>query len=135
MIQSGSNILMQGDPIMSAGKQYDGWIIVTGQDFRQKLVVRDASQPKISNPDSSCSNPSAPTRIFPPKDLTGWTAKMDIRATAAVSGTLIKSLVSGSGITLGTPDPADGTVELFIDSTETKAAPFTNYKGARVFYD
>ena len=49
-------------------------------------------------------------------DLTGYTAKMDIRQ--SVGGTLIKALASGSGITLG---GAAGTITLTISATDTAA--------------
>lgn len=120
---------------MSVAKKYDGWSIVTGQDFREKFIVRDPTQAKIANPDYNSCDPNSPKKIYPPKDLTGWTVKMDIRAAADVSSALVKALVTGAGITLGSPTPTDGTVELFIDSLETKAAPFTTYKGKNVYFD
>jgi len=116
---------------MSAVK-YDGWEIVTGQDFRQKIILRDTTKPKIKNPNYSSCNPDSKEYIYPPKDLTDCTGKMDIRVANDSTSELIISLETGAGMTFGSPDPIDGTIELFIDNTVT--AGFIPYKG-RVYFD
>ncbi len=116
--------------------EYNGWGIITGQDFHEKFIVRDPTKPKIPNPDyvaGCCSG--TPEFIYPPKDLTNVSGKMDIREKADSTSTLLKSLTIGNGMTFGSPDPLDGSVDLFIDSTETKAPPITSYKGKTVFFD
>lgn len=120
---------------MSDAVKYEGWSIVTGQDFHEKIVVRDPTQPKIKNPDYHSCDPSSPEKIYPPKDLTGWQGKMDIRAEPDSSSPLLKSLENGDGLTFGSPDPTDGTIDLFIDNTETKTTPISDYKGKRVYFD
>ena len=120
---------------MTTGVQYDGWVIVTGQDFREKIIVRDTTQDKITNPDWDKCEPESQQKIHPPKDLTGWTAKMDIRVSKSFESDLIKSLSSGLGITIGSPDPVDGSLEIFIDNTETKIDPILEYAGKSVYYD
>jgi len=120
---------------MQQAVRYDGWSIITGMDFREKLVIRDPTQEKISNPDYDKCDPQSQQKIYPPKDLTDWDAKMDIRVGNGSNTGLVKSLSVGSGITIGTPDPVDGTIELFIDNTETKSAPIIDSAGKSVYFD
>lgn len=118
--------------------EYNGWCIVIGQDFRQKFVVKDPSLPKVDNPDYDSDYPedpiTNPKQIFQPKDLTGYSAKMTIRQQNNLTSDELITLEVGSGITLGSPTPTDGTVELFIDSTVTDDAEFTGNVGDN-YYD
>lgn len=54
-------------------------------------------------------------------DLTGWTARMQIRR--KVGGAIWHEMTHGNGITLG----ADGTVNLFIDHTVTEDPAWDAY--------
>lgn len=121
--------------------EYNGWCIVLGQDFRQKFVVKDPSLPQVDNPDYDPDYPEDITNrklIYQPKDLTGWDAKMTIRDAAGLSGNEIITLDTPAGatngITIGSVDPTDGTIELFIDNTVTEIAPFIDNVG-NVYYD
>ncbi len=117
-------------------KQYSGWEIVTGQDFREVFILRDPTQPQIQNPDWTPCQPVEGKKIYPPYDLTLFNGKLDLRSGPNVTDALIKSLATGgAGMTFGQPDPVDGSVELFIDNTETKIAPFIDYKGKNIYYD
>jgi len=123
---------------MSNSVRYDGWCIVTGQDFRQKFFIKDPTLPKIPNPKYNVrlgDSPHNSKEIYQPKDLTNYTAQMDIRESDSRSGTLLAHLEVGLGITLGTPDPADGSVELFIDNTVTNSQPFLDFTGNESFFD
>lgn len=115
------------------------WEIITGQDFREMFVVQDPTLDKIPNPeyDPECPEDEItnPKEIYQPKDLTGYTAQMDFRAGDGAQYDLIKSISAGLGITIGQPDPVDGSVEIFIDNTETEAVPFTDYKGQNIYAD
>lgn len=116
------------------------WRIHTGEDFRRKFLVEDPTLPKIPNPnfDPECEEDPIknPKELFQPKDLTGFTARMDIRVGDGASFELVIRLeTGGNGITLGSPDPADGTVELFIDNAVTEAAPIIDNKGKTLFFD
>lgn len=55
-----------------------------------------------------------------PKDLTDYTAKMQIRET--VEGPLIKELATGAGITI---TGAEGKIQLALTKTETSALQIT----------
>jgi hypothetical protein len=122
---------------MTKAATYNQWCIEPGADFRVNLRRTDKSLPKIANPnyDSDCP-PSVdnPLQITAPKDLTGYTAKMDIRADEDVASTLLISLETGSGITIGSPDPADGTIEIFIDNTVTIGTEFLDRVNNDVYY-
>ena len=85
----------------------DNWSIVTGQDFREVIVVRDPTQPKIPNPDYSRCDPNSQKEIYPEKDLTGYQVETDFRAAKDSSSSLVKSLSVGSGITI-----TGGAIEL-----------------------
>jgi len=116
------------------------WKIHTGEDFRRKFLVEDPTLPKIPNPnfDPECEEDPIknPKELFQPKDLTGFTARMDIRTGDGAQFDLVKRLeTGGSGITLGSPDPADGTVELFINNTETETSPIVDEIGKDLFFD
>ena len=117
---------------MTTALKYHGWEIVTGQDFREVIIIRDPSQPKISNPDYTSCGENGPREIYPPKDLTGWDVKMDIRVGPGSSSDLIKALSVGLGITLG---GVDGSIELFIDNTETAVDPILENAGKRGYFD
>ena len=119
----------------NVGKRYDGWVIVAGNVFRQKIVIRDPSKKKISNPNASKCNPEIPSLIYPPFDLTGYSARMDIRVGPSFEDTLVKSLSLGDGIQIGSPDPLDGTVEFFISNLDTKEVEFTDLAGKQVHFD
>jgi hypothetical protein len=117
---------------------YNQWCIVTGVDFRKNLRRTDKSLPKIDNPNFNPDCPvsiSNPRQITAPKDLTGYGAIMDIRAAEDYTSALLVTISDGLGITIGSPDPADGTIELFIDNTVTGAAPFTNYINQDVYFN
>jgi hypothetical protein len=60
---------------------------------------------------------------------------MDIRESESRSGTLLAHLENGLGITIGTPDPVDGSVELFVDNTVTNSQPFLDFTGNEAFFD
>lgn len=122
---------------MTKAATYNQWCIEPGVDFRANLRRTDKSLPKIDNPnyDSNCPvSIDNPRQITAPKDLTGYAAKMDIRAEEDFTSDLIVSLEDGSGITLGSPDPADGTIEIFIDNTVTDDAAFTSRINRDVYY-
>lgn len=108
----------------------DNWSIRTGQDFREVIIVRDTTLPKIDNPDYDSCDPDSPKKIYPEKDLTGYNVKMDIREKADVSSAIVHSFEVGDGVTI-----TGGAVELFIDNTVTKAPPITDFKGKTVYYD
>lgn len=118
----------------SIGIEYNEWRIVTGQDFREIFHLKDPELPQVDNPDydpKCVESPDNRKKLYQDKDLTGYSAKMDIRDN---SGTLIISLETGSGITLGQPNPEDGTVEIFIDNTVTKISPISDNIG-KLKYD
>lgn len=106
------------------GIELNDWCIVAGKDFRKIFFLEDLTLPKIDNPDFDPDQPQRddnPEFIFPPKDLTGWTGKMDIRTEDDFDSALIHSITTGGGgMTIGQPDPADGSVEVFIDNNVTK---------------
>ncbi len=117
---------------------YNQWCITTGADFRKNLRYTDKSLDPIENPnfDEDCPVTASNQRLIAaPKDLTGYTAKMDIREREDVSSTLLISLTDTSGITIGSPNPTDGTIEIFIDNAVTNVTPFTDYKGEKVYYN
>jgi len=116
------------------------WKIRTGADFRRVFFLEDPSLPKIPNPnfDPECPEDELlnPKEIFQPLDLTGATARMDMREGPLQSDALIKRLeTGGSGITFGSPDPVDGSVEVFIDNTETESGNIFANKGKTAFTD
>lgn len=121
---------------MSRAAEFNGWCIVTGVDFRERFFVKDPTLSKIPNPDYDPNLPIDGTtnrkEIFQPKDLTGYTAKMDIRQSIERTSPIIKSLETGNGITI---DGALGSVELFIDNAETNVAPILGAAGTEGFYD
>lgn len=120
--------------------EFNGWCIVTGQDFREIISVKDPSLPKIPNPefDPECEEDPIknPKELFQPKDLTGFSSKMDIRTKEGHQlGTLIIALATGgNGIIIGSPNPTDGIVEIFIDNLVTKISPISENLGDQ-FYD
>lgn len=116
-------------------KQYNGWQFVIGQNFNEFIILRDPSKPKIINPDWTKCQPIAGRDIYPPFDLTGHTGRMDIRAEPSHTSQLLKTLSTGLGITFGSPNPVDGSVGFYIDDSEIKAAPFTDFIGKKVYYD
>jgi len=123
---------------MSRSIEYNGWCVITGEDFREKFFIKDPTLPKIDNPDfdPSMKEDSANQKtLFQAKDLTGYTAKMDIRQSANRSGAILASLETGLGITIGSPDPTDGSVELFIDNLVTNQDPILSAAGTEAFYD
>lgn len=109
---------------MSKGLEFNDWCIIAGQDFREIFFLEDLTADQIDNPDYDPELPERdnnPRLVFPPKDLTGWTGKMDIREKDNFSSPLIISRATGGGgMTIGQPDPADGSVEIFIDNSVTK---------------
>lgn len=116
------------------GIELNDWCIVAGKDFRKVFFLEDLTLPQIENPlydttKPECDQPNTPRLIFPPKDLTGWTGKMDIREGEGFDTPLIHSIETGGlGMTIGSVDPANGDVELFIDNnvTKTKAEILAN---------
>lgn len=54
-------------------------------------------------------------------DLTGWTARMDIRASISAASPLHQLTTENGGITLG---DAAGTIDLLISATDTEAFTF-----------
>lgn len=117
---------------------YNRWKITIGLAFEANLRHTDKTLDKIENPnfDSSCPvSPSNPRTINAPKDLTGYGAIMDIRETAANDSTLLKTLsTTGGGITIGSPDPADGTIKLFIDNLDTADPSIADFARRDVHY-
>lgn len=59
-----------------------------------------------------------------PRDLTGWSARLQVRKTAAASGTLL-ALTSASGITLG---GVAGTIAIEIAAATTAGIPPGTYR-------
>lgn len=85
--------------------EYNNWTIITGQDFREVIRFKDPL------------NLDAEGKPLP-KDITGYTARMDIRKTNAKTSDLIISLTdSNGGIIIDGPN---GIMEFFIDNTVTK---------------
>ena len=108
----------------------DSWAIRTGQDFREVIVVRDPTQPKIKNPDYDKCDPDSPQYIYPEKDLTGYGVVADIREKADSNSDLIHHFEVGNGVTI-----TGGAIEFFIDSTVTDASPIADNKGKSGYYD
>jgi len=119
----------------NCGAKYDGWCIVTGQDFRQIFFVKDPTLPKIPNPDYDPDYPQSDNNrkeIYQPKDLTGYAAKMDVRAGEDRASDLLVSLETGSGITI---IGVEGSVEVFIDNNVTNSDPILSAADTEAFYD
>jgi len=121
---------------MTAAVELNGWCIVTGQDFRESIFVKDTTLPTIPNPDynEDCTEDiNNRKELYQAKDLTDYEAKMDIRDSNTVAGNLIKALgtISG-GITI---TALTGEVEIFIDNSETKIDPILSAAGSDAFYD
>ncbi len=92
----------------NADNKYDRFKIITGAGFTPTF------RRLIPNPDYPDVDP---VNKFIPFDLTGYTARMDIRCGPAKTDLLIKSLTTeNGGITLG---GALGTITLFISGDET----------------
>lgn len=63
-----------------------------------------------------------------PIDLTGYTARMQVRRAVDADGDPIIELTTGNGrITLGDPDPDDGVILLEIDADDTAELPATPF--------
>lgn len=60
-----------------------------------------------------------------PINLTGYTARMQVRRTVDEGGDPIIELTTGAGITLGDPTPTDGVVLLEISADDTADLPAT----------
>jgi hypothetical protein len=123
---------------MSNSAEFNGWCIITGEDFRQKFFVKDPTLPKINNPNydpAQKEDSENQSKIYQPKDLTGFSAKMDIRQGPSRSSPLLISLETGLGITIGSPNEADGSIELFIDNSVTNAEPFLSFADNEAYYD
>ena len=108
----------------------DNWAIRSGQDFREVIIVRDPTQPKINNPDYDSCDPDSPKKIYPQKDLAGYNVRMDIREKSDSSSTIIHSFEVGNGVTI-----TGGAIEFFMDNSVTDSAPVTDYKGKTAHYD
>lgn len=76
---------------------------------------------KVWQGDSWCPKLIYPSVSGVPVSFSGYTARMEIRTT--LSGALIKTLITGSGITL----PSTGGVSLYMLATETAAIVAGDY--------
>ena len=122
------------------GIELNDWCITAGKDFRKIFFLDDLTLPQIDNPNFDPNKPQRednPKLIFPPKDLTGWTGKMDIREGDGFDSDLVHTIeTGGGGMTIGQPDPADGSVEVFIDNNTTKTkAEILAQVGKTPFFD
>lgn len=97
---------------------------------RYKIVCQQGSTFDLqltlqyTNPDypANCADPSACPE-FLPWDLTGYTARMQVRKyveSATTIAELTTQNLSSFRITLGDPDPDDGTISLFIRAEDTR---------------
>ena len=103
---------------MEAGKF--NFLIVQGSDFIETIQFLEAP------PD-----PLDPDTPGPPVDVTGWSARMQVRETPGPSGTIILDL-GASEITI--PSGTDGVFQIHVDEPTTKALTAAQFaKGA--FYD
>lgn len=119
---------------MTEAAEFNDWCIIKGADWRKTFYIDDPTQPYIENPDYDPTRPTCPNKnpktIPPPKDLSTFSAKMDIREENDFTSSALAQLSEGSGITLE-PGAETGLVELFIDNTVTKAFTFIG----EAFYD
>lgn len=68
-----------------------------------------------------------------PVDLTGWDARMQVRATISSDDVILELTKDNGKITLGGPD---GTIALLLSGAETAEIPLTNPdKEAKYYYD
>ncbi len=79
--------------------------VFQGAYWSQRLVWKDANDDPI--------------------DLTGFTARMQVRRTVDETGEPLLELTDGDGITLGEADPTDGVILLELEATQTAALPAT----------
>jgi hypothetical protein len=104
-------------------RRFDKWQIETGLDFEECFLIRDPTQDKIPNPDFDPDLPvdeNNPEEVYPPKDLNGYSGRMDIRNGTTQDSSLIHRIESpAGGMTFN--DPAVGFVKLFIDGSITGA--------------
>lgn len=108
--------------------QYDDYSIVTGQDFRETITLKD--------PNNLIAG------VAQPLDLTGYTIQMDIRKTNSKNSDLLVSLTDTNGGVTGPAGgvlDATGIVTFFIDNLVTKDTTDANSIGNNVgrcaFYD
>lgn len=90
-----------------------------GSTFDLQLTLQ------YTNPDypANCANPNICPE-FLVWDLTGYTARMQVRKyvdSATAIASLTTENLSSFRITLGNPDPEDGTIALFIRAEDTRA--------------
>jgi len=60
-----------------------------------------------------------------PVDLTGATARMQLRQTVTAAAIDYEMTTENGGITLGSTDPIDGTINLYMSNTDTTAFAWT----------
>ena len=89
--------------------RYNGLVIYQGTTFDVTFTWR---QPIVS-----------PATVGTPVDLTGYTARMQVRSSIASDEVLLELTTENGGITLG--DVA-GTIALHLDATDTAALEFTS---------
>jgi hypothetical protein len=82
---------------------------------------------QYSNPDypANCADPDDCPE-FLPWDLTGYTARMQVRKYVESATTIAELTTENAStfrITLGDPDPSDGKITLFIRPEDTRAMP------------
>lgn len=76
--------------------QYDSWEIYRGATFSTTLTYRDSSNALV--------------------DLTGYTARLQLKSSRSLDAAALITLTSGSGITLG---GAAGTIAIVITDEQT----------------
>lgn len=122
-----------------ASQNFNSWEIITGLNFIEQILIRDATQAKITNPDYDPNQPitvNNQPEVYPPLDLNGYTAKMDIRAGNTRDSDLIISL-SDANTGLRLNDPSLGFITIFIDGADTGAEEtgIGDYADKCVFFD
>jgi hypothetical protein len=89
--------------------RYNGLVVYQGATFDVTFTWR---QPVVS-----------PATVGTPVDLSGYTARMQIRQSVASTDTLLELTTEDGGITLG---GTDGTITLAIDAADTAAVTWTS---------